>query len=63
MPRQQNKGGQHIPDHSRPNSDQIISKNRYFYTSINFVENRGFSSKIAKTIKIIAKAKLRPLSA
>ena len=54
---QQNKGWKHIPEHSRPNSDQIISKNDYFY--INFIENRGFSMKIAKKIKIVAKALLR----
>ena len=54
---QQNNGCKHIPDYSRPNSDQIISKNSYFY--INFIENRGFSIKIAKKFKIVAKAKLR----
>ena len=54
---QQNKGWKHIPDHSRPNSDQIISKNSYFYS--NFIENRGFSIKIAKKFKIVAKALLR----
>ena len=54
---QQNKGCKLIPDHSRPNSDQIISKNCYFY--INFIENQGFSIKIAKKFKIVAKAKLR----
>ena len=54
---QQNKGCKHIPDHSRPNPDQIISKNSYFYS--NFIENRGFSIKIAKKIKIVAKALLR----
>ena len=53
---QQNKGCKHFPDHSRPNSDQIISKNSYFYN--NFCENRGFSMKIDKRIKIVAKAKL-----
>ena len=54
---QQNKGCKHIPDHSRPNSDQIISKNSYFYS--DFIENRGFSIKNAKKIKIVAKALLR----
>ena len=54
---QQNKSCKHFPDHSRPNSDQIISKNCYFYSK--FIENRGFSIKIAKKIKIVAKAKLR----
>ena len=53
---QQNKGCKHLPDHSRPNSDQITSKSNHFY--INFIENRGFSIKIAKKIKIVAKAKL-----
>ena len=47
----------HIPDHSRPNSDQIISENMYVCSK--FIENRGFSIKIAKTIKIVAKNKLR----
>ena len=56
---QQNKGCKHFPDHSRPNSDQIISKNSYFY--INFIENRGFWIKIAKKFKIVAKALLRHL--
>ena len=54
---QQNKGCKHIPDHSRPNSDQIISKNRYFY--INLIESRGFSANIAKKNKLVAKALLR----
>ena len=54
---QQNKGCKHIPDHSRPNSDQIIYKYNYFYSK--FVENRGFSIKIAKKFKIVAKALLR----
>ena len=54
---QQNKGCKHIPDHSRPNSDQIISQNINFYNK--FVENRGFSIKIAKKFKIVAKALLR----
>ena len=54
---QQNKGCKHFPDHSRSNSDQIISKNTYFYSK--FIENRGFSIKIAKKIKIVAKALLR----
>ena len=54
---QQNKGCKHIPDYSRPNSDQIISKNSYFY--IKFIENLGFSIKIAKQIEIVAKALLR----
>ena len=54
---QQNEDCKHIPDHSRPNSDQIISQNSYFYSKFN--ENRGFSIKIAKKIKIIAKALLR----
>ena len=54
---QQNKGCKHIPDYSRPNSDQIISKNQYFYS--NFIENRGFPIKITENFKIVAKAKLR----
>ena len=54
---QQNKGCKHIPDHSRPNSDQIVSKNTYVYNK--FAENLGFSIKMAKKIKIVAKAKLR----
>ena len=54
---QQNKGCKHIPDHSRPNSNQILYKNSYFY--IKFNENRGFSIKNAKKIKIVAKALLR----
>ena len=54
---QQNKGCKDIPDYSRPNLDQIISKNIYFYSI--FVENRGFSIKITKKIKIVAKALLR----
>ena len=54
---QQNKGCKHIPDYSRPNSDQMISKNSYYY--IKFIENRGFSIKIAKKLKIVAKALLR----
>ena len=54
---QQNKGCKHIPDHSRPNSDQIIYKNLYIYS--NFIENRGFSIKITKQIEIVAKALLR----
>ena len=51
---QQNKGCKHIPDHSRPNSDQIISQNSYFYSK--FIENRRFSIKITKRFKIVAKA-------
>ena len=54
---QQNKGWKHFPDYSRPNSDQIISKNSYFHTK--FIENRRFSIKIAEKIKIVAKSKLR----
>ena len=54
---QPNKGCKHIPDYSRPNSDQIISQNSSFYSK--FVENRGFSIKIAKKFKIVAKALLR----
>ena len=57
---QQNKGWKHIPDHSRPNSDQIISKNSYFYSK--FIEHRGFSIKNAEKIKIVAKALLRFVS-
>ena len=57
---QQNKGCKHIPDYSRPNSDQIISKNSYFYSK--FIANRGFSIKIAKKFKIVAKALLRFLT-
>ena len=53
----QNKGCKHIPDHSPPNTDQIISQNSYFYN--NFIEHRGFSIKIAKKFKIVAKALLR----
>ena len=54
---QQNKGCKHFPDHSRPNSDQITPKNTYVYS--NFIENRGFSIKIVKKFKIVAKALLR----
>ena len=54
---QQNKGWKHIPDYSRPNLDQITSKNSYFYSKS--VENRELSIKIAEKIKIVAKAKLR----
>ena len=54
---EQNKGCKHIPHYSRPNSDQIISKNSYVYRK--FIENRWFSIKIAKKIKIVAKALLR----
>ena len=54
---QQNKGCKHIPEHSRPNSDQITSKNLYFYNK--FIENRWFLIKITKKIKIVAKALLR----
>ena len=54
---QQNKGCKHFPEYSRPNSDQIISKNLYFYSK--FIENRGFSINIAKKFKIVAKALLR----
>ena len=50
---QQNKGCKHIPEYSRPNSDQIISKNHYFYSK--FIENRWFSIKIAKKIKLLRK--------
>ena len=50
---QQNKGCKHIPEYSRPNSDQIISKNSNFYSK--FVENRGFSIKIAKKLKLLQK--------
>ena len=56
---QRNKGCNHIPDYSRPNLDQIISKYRYFHCI--FIENRDFqqnSIKITKKIKIAAKAKL-----
>ena len=53
---QQNKGCKHFPEYSRPNLDQIISKNSYVHS--NFIENRGFSIKIAKKFKIVAKANL-----
>ena len=56
----ENNGCKHFPEYSRPNSDQIISKNNYFYS--NLVENRGCSIKIAEKIKIVAKAKLRTCS-
>ena len=52
---QQNKSCKHVPEQSRPNSDQIISKNIF---QINFIEHRRFSIKIAKDLKIVAKAKL-----
>ena len=55
VPRQ-NKGFKHIPEYSRPKSDQIISKYCYCYRS--FAEYRGFSIKTAKQIKTVAKAKL-----
>ena len=51
---QQNKGCKHIPEHSRPNSDQILFKNCCFHS--NFDEHQQFSIKIAKQIKIVAKA-------
>ena len=50
---QQNKGCKHIPDHSRPNSDQILSKNSYFYSK--FVENREFRQKSLKNLKLLRK--------
>ena len=43
---QQNKGCKHIPDYSRPNSDQNISQNHCFYSIL--IDNRGFPIKIAK---------------
>ena len=55
VPQQQNKGCNHIQEHSRPKSDQIIFQNCYVY--IKFDEQRGFSTEIAKQIKIVAKAK------
>ena len=42
---QQNKGCKHIPEYSRANPDQIISKNLCFY--IEFIKNRQFSIKFA----------------
>ena len=50
---QQNKGCKHIPDHSRPNPDQILSKNQCFYS--NFDENCGFSKKSLKKFKLLRK--------
>ena len=53
---QQNKGCKHIPDYSRPNSDQIISKSNDFY--IKFIENRWFSIKTAEKIEIVMKLEI-----
>ena len=47
---QQNTGCKQIPEYSRPNSDQLISKKMCFYTK--FIEHRGFSAKIDKTKKL-----------
>ena len=46
MPHRQKIAFEHIPQHSRPTSDQIIPPNMHFYAK--FDENSDFSIKIAK---------------
>ena len=51
---QQNKGCKHFPDYSRPNSDQIISKNRIFIA--NLMKKNDFQlKKSLKTLKLLRK--------
>ena len=53
---QQNKGCKHIPEHSRPNSDQIKSKNHCFYS--NFMDIGDFQLKLLNKLRLL----LRKLS-